>query len=69
MLHRDLLFSAAAVALQRLELQDEGARELDQAALGAILLVNVLDIAEPAREAHERRVRDRDSRAVSIASS
>src|SRR5215208_844210 len=43
-LHRDLLLTAGSVPLQRLHLSREGAGELVEGALGAVLLGDVLDM-------------------------
>src|SRR3954452_4422674 len=55
-LHRDLLLAAGSVALKRLQLSRKGAGELVEGPLGAVLLGNVLDVTEAAREGHDGHV-------------
>src|SRR3954454_5263965 len=51
-LHGDLLLAAGSVALKRLQLSRKGAGRAVEGPLGAVLLGNVLDVAEAAREGH-----------------
>jgi hypothetical protein len=46
------LLAAGPVALQRFDLRGKGANQLVEGALGAVLLGDVVDVRETAREGH-----------------
>src|SRR6266852_2455306 len=56
MLHRDLLLAASSVALERFHLRSKRSREFGERALRTVLLPNVLNMREAARECHARHV-------------
>ena len=56
MLDRHLLLAAGAISLQGFHLGREGARQLVECALRAVLLGDVLDVGEPPGERHRREM-------------
>ena len=59
MLDGHLLLAAASVSLERLDLSREGARELVEGVLGAVLLRDILDAGEASGESHRGHVHRR----------
>ena len=55
-LHRDLLLSAGPVSLEGFHLSGEGSGELGEGAHCAVLLGDILNVIETARESHGRAV-------------